>query len=451
MKETNNKELKEYSLKDIKSKYILKQIFANLTEKKILEIIKYNKNFQEKLKIDKNDYVEYKKIIIEVIPINISYKNTFINFNRDEKYYHIYFNDENEEKKINYFTKDENVSKIKIIIDPQILYFEKLFNECKCIEKINFIKFKRKDINNMSWMFKGCSSLKELNINNFYTKNVINMNSMFDGCSALKELNLDNFNTNNVTNMSGMFYNCSSLIELNLNNFDTNKVIYMSYMFYKCSSLNELNITDFNTNNVIDMSHMFEGCSSLKELNLHNFNTNNVTDMSYMLYGCSSLKQLNINVNYETNISYMLEGCSSLKELNLKRKWKNPEKEEENKILEEEKEKINKRNEEYQKEVENAKKILSKEPDENDSNSCLIILKYPDGVKTIERRFNKNDKIENLYLFVKSQGREIFFEEESSNFDLMYGFPPKSLDNSKKNTLDEEGLFPNAYIQIKEK
>ena len=75
---------------------------------------------------------------------------------------------------------------INIILDNEIKSFEKLFDCCKCIEKIKFIKFKRDDINNMSGMFYGCSSLKEFNINNFNTNNVTDMNNMFYGCS--KEL-----------------------------------------------------------------------------------------------------------------------------------------------------------------------------------------------------------------------------------------------------------------------
>ena len=49
------------------------------------------------------------------------------------------------------------MNKIKIIIDYQIKSFERLFNECKCIEKINFKKFYRNNITNMSCMFSGCS------------------------------------------------------------------------------------------------------------------------------------------------------------------------------------------------------------------------------------------------------------------------------------------------------
>ena len=62
-----------------------------------------------------------------------------------------------------------------------------------------------------------------------------------------------------------------------------------------------------------------------------------------------------------------------------------------------------------------------------------------------------DEKVNVLFYYVKSKGREIFFDEESNDFDLIFGFPPKSLENSKYNTLDDEGLFPNAYIQIREK
>ena len=192
--------LKANSYKNIKSKYILQRIFANLTENKLLQIVKYNKDIQKELEKDINDYIKYfKKVIIKIIPINkkdknsrnekeddnsnkiedknFSYieeklnKNYFIKYKEEEKqYYHIYFNDDKEEKHRNYFTEGENVTKIIIIIDEQIKSFEKLFYNCECIEKINFIKFKRKDINNMSWMFYGCSSLKEINIKNWNTK-----------------------------------------------------------------------------------------------------------------------------------------------------------------------------------------------------------------------------------------------------------------------------------------
>ena len=54
---------------NIKSKYILKHIFGNLDKKIQLEIIRYNKNIRDKLNINLNDYIEYPKIEIEIIPV----------------------------------------------------------------------------------------------------------------------------------------------------------------------------------------------------------------------------------------------------------------------------------------------------------------------------------------------------------------------------------------------
>ena len=107
----------------------------------------------------------------------------------DEKYYHIYFNDNKEEIKRNDLNKNDNVSKIKIIIDYQVKSFEKLFYNCSCITSIYFKKFYRINITNMSFMFFNCLSLKELNLSNFNTNNVTKMSYMFYNCSSLKELN----------------------------------------------------------------------------------------------------------------------------------------------------------------------------------------------------------------------------------------------------------------------
>ena len=126
------------------------------------------------------------------------------------------------------------------------------------------------------------------------------------------------------------------------------------------------------------------------------------------------------------------------------------EEEEKQKIIDEEN-RIKKLKEDYEKDAEMCKKLLPAEPDENNPDTCKIVLRYPDGEKTIERRFLKTERVRVLYYLVKSKGREIFFEDGSNDFDLIFGFPPKNLQNSKYNTLDEEGLFPNAYIQIREK
>ena len=253
------------SLEGIKSKYIFNKIFNNLQEKKLLEIIKYNKSLQTKLNKDINDYKNFLKIEIEVIPAKYEY-GEFINIKEAKRYYHIYFNDNKEETEKNYITKDDEVTKIKIIIDQDIKSLNGLFRRCKCIEKINVIKFNRKDFTDMSFMFSNCSLLKEINMNNFITDSVTSMYSMFADCFALKKLDASKFKTDNVKIMSYMFNKCSSLEELNLSSFDTRKVWNMCYMFYECKSLKYLNLSNFKTDNIFDMSYMFHGCSSLKEI-----------------------------------------------------------------------------------------------------------------------------------------------------------------------------------------
>jgi len=258
-------------LRNLKSDYFIQKFFGYMTERKSLEIIRYNKSIQKRMYININHYKTYfetkTSIELDIIPKKDGY-GKFISIKEEDKnYFHIYFND-NKKKEIEntYLDEDDNVSKISIIIDYQIKSFSELFSCCECIEYIKFTKFYRNNVTNMSYMFIGCSSLKELNLNNFNTNNVTNMSAMFHGCSSLKKLNLNNFNTNNVTDMSFMFCGCSSLKELNLNNFNTNNVTNMFCMFSECSSLKELNLNNFNTNNVTNMGCMFYEC--LDELKL---------------------------------------------------------------------------------------------------------------------------------------------------------------------------------------
>ena len=313
----------------LRNDYFLRKVFYNLDKKKSLKIAKYNKKIQGRMNINNNDYKEYAKkyssIEIEIIPVKNKYVK-FINIkDKDEKYYHIYFNNK-EEIKRNFINENEKINMIKIIIDNQINSFEKLFMFCDCIESIYFKQFYRNNIINMKSMFFGCSSLKDLNLNYFKTNNVTDMSFMFYGCFSLKELNLNNFNTKKVNNMSYMFSDCSSLKALNLNNFNTNNVTDMSEMFYNCSSLNELNISNFNTNKVANMSSMFSRCSGLRMLNVSNFNTNNVTDMSYMFFNCLRLQDLNLdnfNTNNVTDMSNMFEYCTDEFQKKIKSKYNN--------------------------------------------------------------------------------------------------------------------------------
>ena len=193
---------------NVKSKYILEILLDNLEKKKILDILKYNKNISNRINININDYIEYSEkyssIEIEIKPKGNNH-GKFINFkNEDEKYYHIYFNNNKEEIRRNYLNSNEDIKIIKIKIDYQVESFERLFEYCDCIVSIYFKQFFRNNINNMSFMFSDCSSLEELSLNNFKTINVTKMSDMFNKCSLLKELNLNNFNITNVINMGVM-------------------------------------------------------------------------------------------------------------------------------------------------------------------------------------------------------------------------------------------------------
>ena len=125
--------------------------------------------------------------------------------------------------------------------------------------------------------------------------------------------------------------------------------------------------------------------------------------------------------------------------------------EEKEKKEKEEENRINKLQIEYENEAENAKELLPEEPEESNVDVCNIVFRHPDGEKTLGRRFLKSDKVEVLFTFIKSKGREIFEERESNDFNIIcLGIPPKSLEDKKNNTLEEEGLFPNSVLQIKE-
>ena len=198
-------------IQNIRSKYILEKILANLSKNKFLKIVKYNKRIQSRLGLSINDYKDYvdkfSTIVMEIIPnkrINDPLgRGRFFHFKQEEeKYYHIYCNDKKEEINRDDLHKYGKVKKIVVKVDYPINSFKELFYNNICIKSINFIKFYRNNIIDMSLMFHGCSRLKELNLSNFKTDNVNNMEEMFYLCASLKELNLSNFNTNNVTNMT---------------------------------------------------------------------------------------------------------------------------------------------------------------------------------------------------------------------------------------------------------
>ena len=278
---------------NIKSKIILKKIFIQLGKNKFFNIIRYNKNLQNKFNICLNNYKkEYYEIEIEINMEDNSY-DKFINVDKEYiPYLHVYFDNNKEEIKRNYTNELDKFKNIKVILNQENNSLKNLFRHRTLIKKINFIKFNRKDIIDMSSLFMDCVCLKELDIHCLKTFNVVNMTHMFSDCSSLKELNITNFVTNNVIDMSYMFDGCTSLEKLIFPKFNNDNVKNMSYIFNRCYSLKELDLSNFNTNNVVNMEGMFCFCHSLKKLDLSNFNTYNVTNMTSMFYDCTSLEQI---------------------------------------------------------------------------------------------------------------------------------------------------------------
>ena len=203
----------------IKSKYILCEILSNLLQIRLLKLIKYNKNMQKKLDI--NYIKKYKMIEIEIIPDDSF--GQFINIDeKNDKYYHVYFNDNNEEKKVKKIVSTDKVKKIRIILDYEIKSFFHLFMDCCCNKKIIFKNFIRNDINNMRGMFYNCKMLKYIDLSEFRTENVTDMYSMFGGC-PLEAIDLSSFNACNVTDISFMFSGNKFLKSIDLSKFNAKK------------------------------------------------------------------------------------------------------------------------------------------------------------------------------------------------------------------------------------
>ena len=298
----------------IRSNYILKNITSYLNPRIYLLLYKYNKNLQKKFELTKKDYKEYNQIEIEIIPIESikEDKNTIIHyFNNEKQYYHIFIDDK-ELNKRNYFRKKENVKKIKVLIDFEINSLKRLFHGCEYIKEINFVKFNRNNIIDMSFLFCDCFNLININLSKIRTNKVKYMNSMFANCRNIKQLKLSNFNTSNVERMDEMFEGCV-LFDLDLSNFNTSNVTNMNKMFFGCYNLKNLNISNFNTSKVNEMSHMFFYCSHLISLDVSSFNTSHVFTMEYMFGLCMSLIDLNIANFYiddNTYVTNMFSCCS---------------------------------------------------------------------------------------------------------------------------------------------
>ena len=122
----------------IKSRYIIKKVFALLGKRSRLLIINKNNKLKDILNVSINDYRDNYRILssieIELKPSHLY--GEFINLDRKneeekdrEKNYHIYFNDNKDEIKNKYYlNENDKVTKIKILIDYKenhwLIYFQ---------------------------------------------------------------------------------------------------------------------------------------------------------------------------------------------------------------------------------------------------------------------------------------------------------------------------------------
>ncbi len=135
----------------------------------------------------------------------------------------------------------------------------RLFLGCKYIKEINFVKFNRNNIKDMSCMFWECDNLTKINFYKFRTSNAKKMDCMFENCFSLTELNLSNFDTSKVNTMENMFKSCTSLTSLNLSNFDTSSVTDMSSVFENCNNLKYINLEQFTEGKNVDIYDIING------------------------------------------------------------------------------------------------------------------------------------------------------------------------------------------------
>ena len=294
-------------LDSIRSKYVLKQIFANCKVNVCLKLILHNKKYQKRLNISIIDSIlAYNIIKIEITPVSVLDtpfidRFPFINIKNDRSNYHIFFNDSKEPINRDYFRKEDKVSKITVFIDRKIKTLKELFKDCIYIKEVKVTNCIRDTIYNTSKMFYGCKSLVKADISKLNTRNVNNMGWMFYFCSSLEEVIISNLNTLNATNMEYMFAWCVSLKELNLSNLDTKNVINMESMFSDCSSLSYLNILNFNLSSVINMKYMFENCKSLNNLVVSDFIIDNKSETQYMFSNCK-IETINMIYNLNKNL-----------------------------------------------------------------------------------------------------------------------------------------------------
>jgi hypothetical protein len=237
------------------------------------------------------------------------------------------------------------------------------------------------------------------------------------------------------------------------------KILESELVYYKNSENNKkidnFDLKSSGNNHINSINEENKSQSRHEEHKMQGKNENNPG--GYMAdigdYDFEDEEGLDFLYNFQDNNNIKMSDGQVLafQEMKLKELEKVEEKKqiEERKILEEEqnyKDIVNKEIEESKKYAQN----LRPEPDDSNPDKCIIVFRFPDGERTVQRKFLKQDKIQLLYDFIKSLGRDIFTEQDFHHFSILQTFPYKLFDDKLDNTLESEGLFPNSVLQIKE-
>ncbi|EAJ8747121.1 BspA family leucine-rich repeat surface protein [Campylobacter jejuni] len=142
-------------------------------------------------------------------------------------------------------------------------------------------------ITDMSELFKNSTRTDFSGIEKWDVSNVENMKGMFWFCERFNQ-DISSWDVSNVKNMSGMFYNCYYFNQP-LNDWNISKVKDMKEMFHGCLSFNQ-DISKWDVSSVESMHGMFYCCENFNQ-DLSSWDVSKVKDMSWMFSYCTSFNQ----------------------------------------------------------------------------------------------------------------------------------------------------------------
>ena len=380
----------------------VKNIFKNKNKKfeEMLEIkngiiiIYDNNNISNIINIYK--YLEKNTNIINQIKQDFAVK--VYELNEKEKYVkYIGYNTENVES-IFFIKKGKDKKYIPNKFSLDIHNLSSIINKfkSKILEKNQELnKNKNLGINNLKIKQNNSKNInKSINNNNNNASQVNNTNIIISEIE--NGLNLNTYNENNLNILNN--YNINEMKNNNNNiNLDISKNI---------NNNNELR-KDYNDNSQEKNQYNYEN-NTLNKIN------NNKVQNSMAIY------QLNNEKNNDFNNEYKF--ISSKIKNNLKG----------NEMF-------------FQNKKENSLKKLPDEPNEDNFTTTITFI-YPSN-KIIKRNFNKDDKIELMYIYINTLTDDIFKELKQKNFLLSQPFPKKIYSN-KEETFFEAGLYTDGIINI---